>query len=424
MVCAHDSEVADIRVTSARPKIIKLHGDFLYDSIRNTVRETETLEKNMRDKFLQFVTEYGLVVVGYGGNDRSIMDVLDTMLRSQGYLPNGLYWCVRNQDRASRKLQRLMRPDNAYWVEIEGFDEFMAELHEGLGLTLPDAVRDPYKATTERLNTFILPMEEVKHPIIKDDIAELEEQVKTFERVISGEAPKEEFDRLVPYRFLGAREYERHDYEGALLYYEKALVQNPSDLDLMGRMVWSHIWTEDFQRALELSEKMISQAPTDFRGHWRKGSSLVRLNRLEDAIASCSEALKYTADKTPERGSVLLSRSNTLLIAENWEEALSDAQNALLMDPENQAALLNKCMALKKLGREDESKQIVQDVLPKIKHKYGRACAFAQLGDRENMLKELESAIKRDSGYAVDAKFDPDFTDYREDPDFRKVVYG
>ena len=51
MVCAHDSVVADVRVTSARPKIIKLHGDFLYDSIKNTVRETETLEKNMRDKF-------------------------------------------------------------------------------------------------------------------------------------------------------------------------------------------------------------------------------------------------------------------------------------------------------------------------------------------------------------------------------------
>lgn len=95
MVCAHDSAVAGIRVTSVRPKMIKLHGDFLYDSIKNTIRETETLDKNMKDKFMQFAREYGLVVIGYGGNDRSIMDILDAMLKSDGYFPNGLYWCKR-----------------------------------------------------------------------------------------------------------------------------------------------------------------------------------------------------------------------------------------------------------------------------------------------------------------------------------------
>ena len=47
IVCAHDSAVAGIRVTSNRPKILKLHGDFLYDSIKNTIKETDVLEKNM-----------------------------------------------------------------------------------------------------------------------------------------------------------------------------------------------------------------------------------------------------------------------------------------------------------------------------------------------------------------------------------------
>lgn len=424
IACAHDSAVADIRVTSARPKIIKLHGDFLYDSIKNTVRETETLEKNMRDKFMQFATEYGLVVIGYGGNDRSIMDILDTVLRSEGYFPNGLYWCVRKGHKPGRKLRRLMRRDNAYWVEIEGFDEFVAELHEGLGLTLPDAVRDPYKATTERLNAFILPMEEVKHPIIKEDIAELEEQVKTFEQVLSGEAPRAEFDRLVPYGFLGDAEFGRGNYKNALPNYEKALLQKPNDLRIMQRMVLSYMWTEDFEKSLEMSEEMISQAPSDFRGYLRKGSSLVHLNRLEDAIASFSEALQYAADKTDERGGVLVSRSNALLIAGNWEEALSDAEKALQINPESRAALINRCMALKELGREEEASKILQDALPEMPDKYHRACAFALLGDKENMLKELEAAIEGDSANRVRAKFDPDFAGYREDPDFQKLVYG
>lgn len=34
VVCAHDSSIRNIRLTSNRPKIIKLHGDFLFDDIK------------------------------------------------------------------------------------------------------------------------------------------------------------------------------------------------------------------------------------------------------------------------------------------------------------------------------------------------------------------------------------------------------
>jgi tetratricopeptide (TPR) repeat protein len=423
IVCAHDSAVADIRVTSARPKVIKLHGDFLYDSIKNTVRETENLEKNMRDKFMQFAREYGLVVIGYGGNDRSVMDIFDTILKSEGYFPNGLYWCKRKDDKASKKLERLMRRDNTYWVEIESFDEFTAELHDKLGLRLPDTVCDPYKATTERLNRFILPKEKIKNPIIKKDIKELEEKVKIFEQILYGKAAEVEADRLVPYQLLGEGEYSNSNYESALTYYEKALIQNPDDLSIMHRMVRSYWWTEKFDKALEMSERMIRCAPADYRGYWSKGSSLVYLDKLEDAIANYNEALEYTAEKSPEQEDILVSRSNARLLVGDWNEVLSNAERALLIDPEVYAAMINKCMALKKLNRVDEANSVLQNILPKIEYKYYRACVFAVLGDKENMLKELAVAIEEDIGNRVDVKFGPEFADYRDDPDFRKLVY-
>jgi hypothetical protein len=46
IVCAHDSAISSITITSKRPKIIKLHGDYLFDDIKSTVRETESLEEN------------------------------------------------------------------------------------------------------------------------------------------------------------------------------------------------------------------------------------------------------------------------------------------------------------------------------------------------------------------------------------------
>lgn len=423
IACAHDSAVADIRITSTRPKIIKLHGDFLYDSIKNTLRETENLEENMREKFKQFAREYGLVVIGYGGNDNSIINILDMMLKSEGYFPNGLYWCIRKEGKVSKKLDRLMKRENTYYVEIESFDEFMAELHEKLGLTLPDTVRDPYKAITEKLNTFILPKEKVEHPIIKKDIAELEKQVKKFEQVVTGEISIKEFDRLVPYRFLGDTDYRNKNYRNALLYYEKALLQNPNDLEMMNYMVFSYIMSEDFDKALETSENMIRQDPDNFIGYESKGRSIIHLNRLEDALANYSQALSLT--KRPgEIADILTNRSNTLLIAGKWEEALSDAERALRIGTESKAVILNKCIALKKLDRKEEAEKIIQGILPKLKDKYSRACAFAVLGDKKNILKELKMAIDKDSGNRVNAKFDPDFADYREDPDFRRLVYG
>ena len=341
IVCAHDSAVVDIRITSARPKIIKLHGDFLYDSIKNTVRETETLEENMREKFKQFSREYGLVVIGYGGNDRSIIDILDTMLKSEGYFPNGLYWCIRKEGKVSKKLDRLMRRENTYYVKIESFDEFMAEFHEKLGLTLPDTVRDPYKAITEKLNTFILTKEKVEHPIIKKDIAELEKQVKKFEQVVTGEVPIKEFDRLVPYRFLGDTAYRNKNYEKALLYYEKSLLQNPNDLYVMRDMVLSYIWLEDFDKALETSENMVRQDPSNFKGYLSKGDSLIYLNRLENALANYTQALSLTK-KPVQIAGILIGKSNALLITGKWAEALSDAERVLQIDPESDAGIARK----------------------------------------------------------------------------------
>lgn len=132
MVAAHDSAIQGIRVTSGRPKIIKLHGDFLYDNIKNTLSELETLETNTKRKLHQFAQEYGLVVVGYSGRDRSVMDTLDVLLRDDDNYKQGIYWCLLPGEKPSSRLLSLSRRDRVYLVEIAGFDEFFAICTERL----------------------------------------------------------------------------------------------------------------------------------------------------------------------------------------------------------------------------------------------------------------------------------------------------
>ncbi|WP_071146058.1 SIR2 family protein [Bacteroides ihuae] len=132
IVCAHDSAINSITVTSKRPKIIKLHGDYLFDDIKSTLRETESLEENIKNKFIEFAKDYGLIVVGYGGNDRSIVDVITHLLRNEDYFKHGIYWCLRDDSEVNDDLKKLLWKDRVYYVRIEGFDELFAEINSQL----------------------------------------------------------------------------------------------------------------------------------------------------------------------------------------------------------------------------------------------------------------------------------------------------
>ncbi|EPF7491387.1 SIR2 family protein, partial [Proteus mirabilis] len=131
LLCAHDSSIKGISITSSRPKIIKLHGDYLFDGIKSSLSETSSLEINTKDKLIEFTKEYGMIFIGYSGNDKSIMNVMNSLIKQSEYLKNGIYWCKRKGDNISQDLFKFLNNDKVYYVEIDGFDELMAELfHE------------------------------------------------------------------------------------------------------------------------------------------------------------------------------------------------------------------------------------------------------------------------------------------------------
>lgn len=131
IICAHDSSISGVTITSSRPKIIKLHGDYLFENIKTTLRETDSLEFNMRMKFQEFAKDFGLIVVGYSGQDHSIMDILKHLVMQENYFKNGIFWCIRKEDKdtISTELSKLLGMDKVFVVEIDGFDELLAELN-------------------------------------------------------------------------------------------------------------------------------------------------------------------------------------------------------------------------------------------------------------------------------------------------------
>jgi hypothetical protein len=178
-VCAHDSAISSITITSKRPKIIKLHGDYLFDDIKSTVRETESLEENTKKKFVEFARDHGLIVVGYSGHDRSVMDVLQHLLKQDEYFKNGIYWCLREQEKPTDELVKLLWRDRAYWVNIDGYDEFMAQLYdECVGNVLPIDTALVSEKPREIISRFCdnLYLQSSSSAVVKRDLARLKQE--------------------------------------------------------------------------------------------------------------------------------------------------------------------------------------------------------------------------------------------------------
>ncbi len=420
IVCAHDSAVSGIRVTSKRPKIIKLHGDFLYDNIKNTVKETDSLEKNMREKFTQFAAEYGLVVIGYSGNDYSVMDTLEMLLRSETYFPHGIYWCKRKESKISRKLERLLSRERVYLVEIDGFDEFMAELHDSLDLVLPDSLRNPYNSTTYKLNRFILQEDSIKNEIIKRDISSIVDHIKKAEAGLCATIPAEESP--IPYFFLGRRELDSNLNE-AIKYLEKAILQNVEESYLSYiKYILSiaYILSQKPDRAIEIAKEMES--------HTKSYSYQVECARILDCIDPKKALQLYDnaltlADNNADKLGVYESKSNCLLLLRDYESVLSLYDQILPTFSNSLILPLNRAFAFKKLGKTRESQEIAKSLLSKYPNSFTSANFFLLLDDKPGVFKAIEKALSIDKfTMLLKMTFEPDFEELRTDKQF-KILY-
>lgn len=176
-VCAHDSSIGSLSVLSNRPKVIKLHGDYLYDDIKNTLRETESLENNTREKFIEFSKDYGLILVGYSGQDRSIMDVLNYLVQQEEYFKNGVYWCFRDDDEITHEVRKILWKDKVYCVRIEGFDELFAELNFELNLNVKQFTEKNTLKIDKCIQSFLKDERNLKNnEIIRKDLLKLKEK--------------------------------------------------------------------------------------------------------------------------------------------------------------------------------------------------------------------------------------------------------
>lgn len=119
-----------------RPLIVKLHGDYFSDNIKNTTSELQGQDKRLRDILSISLDTNGLCVMGYSGRDKSIMDVLRESVKKSSSFPGGIFWFSRSGTQPMPEVLELIElakasGKQAEIVEIETFDTSWADIIKG-----------------------------------------------------------------------------------------------------------------------------------------------------------------------------------------------------------------------------------------------------------------------------------------------------
>lgn len=370
LVAAHDSAMKNLRVNSPRLKIVKMHGDFLYDSIKNTPDETESLESNTADKLREFSRSYGLIVIGYSGRDLSVMDALISALDDKDSFPNGIYWCVyKHAPDISSGLHRIAEDRRVFVVRMDGFDELMAEINDATGKGLPIGLSAPYNRIS-LLQDMDAPA--LAHPIIAKDAANVKDSFLKL---------PDEVANLLPLRMLAMRAEQKGDNRAALRW-----------------------WKQEYDSGMNaFAAYHIARILVDLK-------EIGELQRFVETTPHDANATYF------------------LLLSGSDEEVINLATAELLLHPQREIPRINKAIALKRSGRENEMAGDLVTLENQIQQGQAdrpialRAGIAALRGVRADMMRFLRESLDVRQITVEQARDFPVFEDYRDDEDFQALL--
>ena len=185
LVCGHESLTGYIRADLRRPLIAKIHRDLLL-SPKNEPGEIERLSPEWESALRVIFERFTPIVIGYGGNDGSLMGFLENIEPIKG----GVFWCQREAGEPEGRVGRVIEHHRGKLVPIAGFDEVMLQLWEKLELPTPiPALQETHD---RRVAEYRKQFEQLTAKLAKPAPTKLEEKIREPAR----EAAKAAVERI------------------------------------------------------------------------------------------------------------------------------------------------------------------------------------------------------------------------------------
>lgn len=105
---------------SSSLEVVKLHGDYNYNKIKNTVDELNSLNEELENRLLR-INAKKIIVIGYSGKDKSVMTFLKRFLEQNRQ--TSLLWCDVKEECDNKDINNLIKiNENSKYICITGFD--------------------------------------------------------------------------------------------------------------------------------------------------------------------------------------------------------------------------------------------------------------------------------------------------------------
>lgn len=323
LVISHESLINFASITRTRPLVIKLHGDARLAPL-NTDVQKEKLDEEVSKVFMNLLLETGLIFIGYGGNDRSIVKILSELPTK--HISRGIYWV--NEEIPKNDFGEWLKDRKAIHVKHQDFDEIMLLLRNEFGFNHPDRKRfiqifDNYKKTFEYLEQKVLRKPDSPEKII------LKEAMEKALKEITGWWL---FD-------LNAKIHiKNNDLGKADLVYQEGIKKFPREPELIcNYAVFLAKKRRDYNRAEEYFKKAVEADPNNAITLSNYG---LFLETIRKNYAKAEEYYKKAIEADPNSATSLIYYGLFLgNVRKNYNQAEEYYGKAIQADPNDAASL-------------------------------------------------------------------------------------
>src|SRR6185437_12491253 len=306
-VVGHESLTSFVRVAMRRPLICKIHRDLLLGP-QNDSHSLRRLHDAWGMALRSLFQHYTPLFIGYGGNDDTLMDLLESMRPDD--IRGEVIWCYYEKSEPSDRIVNLMSDLNGILVPVPDFDLLMVLLGEKMDIALMDEeIHLRAKIRTDQYRNRIQKLDTVRYPsVTKALAATLDRSGGWWVWVQKARLEKDMNRREIVFK-QGIEHYPKESgiYNSFAIFQWEDL-KNATEADRL------------FRKALELDPKnVIANANyTEF---------LVASNRIEDAAKALKRA--KAANKGPASGLSLVLLWFDILVHVIQKEDPSDSLSEL-----------------------------------------------------------------------------------------------
>lgn len=379
VICGHESTARYAFPRPDHPLIIKIHRDRFMEPF-NTAEEVETLQPEWISALNHVFERFIPIVIGYGGNDGSLM----------GYLRNALpcermFWCVTSERPVRKEIRDVIAHHNGNIIKIESFNRFMLRMIPLYNITDINQVvtekahrlADNYtealitltrqvsagddageRASIEKLIETYTPEDwwywELKSRLARSDAEELEIYKAGLEKL--PKSPDLNYyyawklqdlfpDKAIPFlkkavRYnpeyseawytLGAIYYRRGQIKRAIQYFQKAVEIKTSFTQAWNQLASCYHTIGDFQRAIYAYKAILTEQP-DRSLTWNNlGFTYKTLGEINDAV-NCFEKAIESDPTLPQpyfnMGNIFYKAGDNLTAIEYYSKAVKADSN-------------------------------------------------------------------------------------------------